>query len=65
VAEESPADRVFGPRAMARVSAAGGADIALRTAEDATIGPAEPSSLTRDQATLLRRMRNEIGADVV
>jgi predicted sulfurtransferase len=65
VAEEAPADRVFGQWAMARVSAAGGADIPLHTTEGGTLRPAAPASLTRDQATLLQRMRNTIGADVV
>ena len=65
VAEEAPADRVFGEWAMARVSAAGGPDIPLRTTEDGTLRPEAPSSLTRDQAALLQRMRNTIGADVV
>ena len=65
VEEESPAERVFGRWAMARVSAAGGADIPLRTAEDGTLRPEAPASLTRDQAALLQRMRNTIGADVV
>jgi hypothetical protein len=65
IAEEAPAERVFGQWAMARVSAAGGPDIPLRTGEDGTIQPEAPGSLTRDQATLLKRMRDTIGADVV
>jgi hypothetical protein len=65
IAEEAPAERVFGQWAMARVSAAGGADIPLQTGEDGTIRPTAPASLTRDQAELLKRMRNTIGADVV
>jgi len=63
--EERPVGRVFGKWAMARVSAAGGADIPLEAAADGSIQPAAPSSLTRDQAELLKRMRNTIGADVV
>jgi hypothetical protein len=65
VAEETPEERVFGKWAMAQVSAAGGADIPLHTAEGGTIRPAAPTSLTREQAALLKRMRNTIGADVV
>jgi len=65
IEEEARADRVFGQWAMAQVSAAGGADIPLRTTEDGTLHPTAPESLTREQATLLQRMRNTIGADVV
>ncbi len=65
VAEETPAERVFGQWAMARVDAAGGADIPLHTTESGTIRSAEPTPLTRDQAALLKHMRNTIGADVV
>ena len=65
VAEETPVERVFGQWAMAQVSAAGGADIPLQSTEDGTIRTTAPTSLTRDQAALLKRMRNTIGADVV
>lgn len=65
VAEEAGVERVFGQWAMARVSAAGGPDIPLRTTDDGTIQPAAPESLNREQAQLLERMRVTIGADVV
>jgi hypothetical protein len=65
VAEEGPVERVFGRWAMARVSAAGGADIPLEATADGSVRPTTPGSLTRDQAELLTRMRTTIGADVV
>jgi hypothetical protein len=64
VAEETPEGRVFSRWAMARVSADGGPDIPLHTA-DGRISRAAQSSVTREQMALLKRMRNTIGADVV
>ena len=60
-------DRAFSRWAMAQVSATGSADIPL----EATEGEIHPTTgepfahLTKDQFTVLRAMRNTIGADVV
>jgi predicted sulfurtransferase len=65
VVEDLHEARVFSRWAMARVAADGGADIPLHATEGGTIGPAARTPLTREQAVLLKRMRNTIGADVV
>ena len=58
------AARVFSRWAMAQISASGSADIPLEATEG-QIHPTTGEPLTRDQFTVLRTMRNTIGADVV
>ena len=59
--------RVFSRWAMAQVSASGQADIPLEATEgEGAIHPAAAAEpLTREQTTVLRAMRNSIGADVL
>jgi hypothetical protein len=58
---------VFSRWAMAQVSASGQADIPLEATEgDREIHPTTSTDpLTREQTTVLRTMRNSIGADVL
>lgn len=62
--EQSVDARIFSRWAMAQVSAAGDADIPLHAVEG-RIGQAAHQSPTRDQAGVLKFMRNTVGADVV
>lgn len=65
VVESATVDgRVFSRWAMAQVSPMGHADIPLH-ATDGRIHPAADQPLTRDQAAVLKIMRNTIGADTV
>ena len=65
VMDEGPVDaRVFSRWAMAEVSTAGDADIPLHAVEGG-IGRAAQRPTTRDQAGLLKFMRNTVGADAI
>lgn len=64
VDEQSVDARIFSRWAMAQVSASGHADIPLHTTEG-KIKRAAHQTTTREQDSMLKYMRNTIGADVV
>jgi hypothetical protein len=64
IEEHDVESRVFSRWAMAQVSASGQADIPLEAAEG-RLHTVAGEPLTREQTTLLKVMRDTIGADVV
>lgn len=64
IAEDDGVPHVFHRWTMARVSADGGADIPLHVTSTG-VHAAARNPVTREEAALLKSMRNTIGADVV